>query len=133
MLRRVPVKKLSAQITVAPAASSRSHRCEPRKPAPPVTSTRVSRRMLTCCSLAGAILFDRLRLVRDAESSVLESAPAVQPQHRADERCAAARRGACGRISRRAGADLPQHCRAQPLYPAAKALFDLLQARFAMR
>jgi hypothetical protein len=26
-----------------PSASRRSHKCEPRKPAPPVTSTRVSR------------------------------------------------------------------------------------------
>src|ERR1039458_3415330 len=32
-----PVSKLSAQITRCPRASSSSHRCEPRKPAPPVT------------------------------------------------------------------------------------------------
>ena len=43
MLRRAPVKKLSTQTTIAPLASSRSQRCEPRKPAPPVTSTRFSR------------------------------------------------------------------------------------------
>src|SRR5262249_48105937 len=43
MLRRAPVKKLSTQRTTAPSASRRPHKCEPRKPAPPVTSTRVSR------------------------------------------------------------------------------------------
>ncbi len=32
-----PVSKLSTQITRCPRASSSSHRCEPRKPAPPVT------------------------------------------------------------------------------------------------
>src|SRR5262245_44616859 len=42
MLRRAPVKKLSTHRTMAPSASSRSHKCEPRKPAPPVTKTRVS-------------------------------------------------------------------------------------------
>src|SRR5690242_21728413 len=41
MFRRAPVKKLSTQMTSQPSASSRSHRCEPRKPAPPVTSTRL--------------------------------------------------------------------------------------------
>src|ERR1700689_4320562 len=32
-----PVSKLSAQITRLPRASSSSHRCDPRNPAPPVT------------------------------------------------------------------------------------------------
>src|ERR1700734_156116 len=32
-----PVSRLSTQITRLPRASSSSHRCEPRKPAPPVT------------------------------------------------------------------------------------------------
>src|SRR5664279_1906354 len=32
-----PVSKLSAQITLLPRASNSSHRCDPRKPAPPVT------------------------------------------------------------------------------------------------
>src|SRR5688572_11376974 len=32
-----PVKKLSTQMTSCPSASNRSQRCEPRKPAPPVT------------------------------------------------------------------------------------------------
>ena len=41
MLPRAPVKKLSTQTTSWPAASRRSHRWEPRNPAPPVTSTRV--------------------------------------------------------------------------------------------
>ena len=36
-LTGAPVKKLSAQITSLPSPSSRSIRCEPRKPAPPVT------------------------------------------------------------------------------------------------
>ena len=39
-LSRVPVKKLSAQMTWQPSFSSRAHRWEPRNPAPPVTSTR---------------------------------------------------------------------------------------------
>src|SRR5262245_4457759 len=37
---RVAVKKLSAQRTSSPRASSRSHRWEPMNPAPPVTRTR---------------------------------------------------------------------------------------------
>jgi len=37
----MPVKKLSAHRTSCPAASNCSHRCEPRKPAPPVMSTRL--------------------------------------------------------------------------------------------
>jgi hypothetical protein len=41
MLRRVPVKKLSTHRTSCPSAISLAHRCEPRKPAPPVTSTRL--------------------------------------------------------------------------------------------
>src|ERR1700738_4901277 len=32
-----PVSRLSTQITRLPRASSSSHRCDPRKPAPPVT------------------------------------------------------------------------------------------------
>src|SRR5271166_5598553 len=37
MLASEPVSRLSTQITRLPRASSSSHRCEPRKPAPPVT------------------------------------------------------------------------------------------------
>src|SRR5437588_1071284 len=37
MLASEPVSRLSTQITRCPRASSSSHRCEPRKPAPPVT------------------------------------------------------------------------------------------------
>ena len=37
MLASEPVSKLSTQITRCPRASSSSQRCEPRKPAPPVT------------------------------------------------------------------------------------------------
>lgn len=36
-----PVNKLSAQTTECPSANIASHRCEPRNPAPPVTSTRI--------------------------------------------------------------------------------------------
>src|SRR5579859_2473718 len=37
MFASEPVSRLSTQITRWPRASSSSHRCEPRKPAPPVT------------------------------------------------------------------------------------------------
>src|SRR4051794_18668660 len=37
MLASEPVSKLSTQMTRWPRRSSSSHRCEPRKPAPPVT------------------------------------------------------------------------------------------------
>src|SRR5256885_72336 len=40
-LSRVPVKKLSMQMTSCPRATSRSQRCEPRNPAPPVTRGRL--------------------------------------------------------------------------------------------
>src|SRR5688572_17730528 len=40
MFERAPVKKLSRQTTSSPLVIKRSHRCEPRKPAPPVTRTR---------------------------------------------------------------------------------------------
>lgn len=38
MFLRLPVMKLSTQITLKPAPISRSHKCEPIKPAPPVTT-----------------------------------------------------------------------------------------------
>src|SRR6476659_6283622 len=37
-----PVIRLSRQTTSSPRSSSRSQRCEPRKPAPPVTTTRAT-------------------------------------------------------------------------------------------
>src|SRR3954466_12188632 len=37
MFAREPVSKLSTQMTRWPRLRSSSHRCEPRKPAPPVT------------------------------------------------------------------------------------------------
>ena len=37
----LPVKKLSTQITSLPSCNNRSHKNEPRKPAPPVTRIRV--------------------------------------------------------------------------------------------
>src|SRR5208282_5226374 len=40
MLARLPLKKLSRQMTSWPSLSRRSHRWEPRNPAPPVTSAR---------------------------------------------------------------------------------------------
>src|SRR5258707_5172483 len=33
-----PVRRLSMQMTVCPSARRRSHRCQPRNPAPPVTT-----------------------------------------------------------------------------------------------
>src|SRR5207302_10343469 len=41
MLSLVPLKKLSAHSTSLPSATSRSQRCEPRNPAPPVTRIRL--------------------------------------------------------------------------------------------
>src|SRR5438105_12344818 len=38
-----PVTRLSTQRTCQPSSSSRSQRCEPRKPAPPVTTARIVR------------------------------------------------------------------------------------------
>ena len=43
MFLRAPVKKLSTHKTWYPRAISRSHRWDPRKPAPPVTNTRCSK------------------------------------------------------------------------------------------
>src|SRR5947209_15844937 len=40
MFAAVPVTRLSTHTTCQPSASSRSQRCEPRKPAPPVTTAR---------------------------------------------------------------------------------------------
>src|SRR6516165_1782914 len=37
----VPVERLSRQTTSAPRSSRNSDRCDPRKPAPPVTRTRM--------------------------------------------------------------------------------------------
>src|SRR6185312_321208 len=39
-LRKLPVSRLSTPSTVCPSASRASQRCEPRKPAAPVTITR---------------------------------------------------------------------------------------------
>ena len=41
MLDFCEVKKLSTQMTSSPAETSRSQRCEPRNPAPPVTRMRL--------------------------------------------------------------------------------------------
>src|SRR5687767_1363154 len=40
-LSRLPVTRLSTATTVSPRSSSFRHRCEPRKPAPPVRTTRL--------------------------------------------------------------------------------------------
>src|SRR6266404_51321 len=42
ILARLPLKKLSRQMTSAPSRSSRSHKWEPRNPAPPVTNARTA-------------------------------------------------------------------------------------------
>src|SRR5665647_3290483 len=41
MLSLLPVKKLSRQITSCPSPRRRSQRCDPTKPAPPVTNIRM--------------------------------------------------------------------------------------------
>src|ERR1017187_3918810 len=46
MLRRAPVKKLSRQMISAPCDNKRSHKCEPRKPEPPVTKIRCCKCMM---------------------------------------------------------------------------------------
>ena len=46
-LARALEKKLSTQSTSCPSLSRRSHRCEPKKPEPPVTRMRL-RRCMTC-------------------------------------------------------------------------------------
>src|SRR5262249_52028683 len=51
---RVAVKKLSTQSTSSPRANSRSHKCDPMKPAPPVT------RMRRSLCILGDLLFSRL-------------------------------------------------------------------------
>src|SRR4051812_6968666 len=66
MFDLAPVKKLSAQITSQPSASKRSTKCEPRNPAPPVTSTlffvvyRRSDREFTPRSLQLAVIIPML-------------------------------------------------------------------------
>ena len=47
-----PVRKLSTHTTRAPSAINRSHRLEPMKPAPPVTSA-----ILSCCRFKACSLF----------------------------------------------------------------------------
>src|SRR6185369_2667232 len=42
MFSRLPVKKLSRQSTSLPSPRSRSQRCEPMNPAPPVTKIRIA-------------------------------------------------------------------------------------------
>src|SRR5512140_442850 len=46
-----PVRKLSTATTAAPSSSSRSHRWEPTKPAPPSTAARFPRMAVTGASL----------------------------------------------------------------------------------
>ena len=43
MLASFPVTRLSMQTTSSPRSSKARHRCEPRKPAPPLTTTSHSR------------------------------------------------------------------------------------------
>jgi hypothetical protein len=38
MLLRLPVEKLSKQNTLCPLEIKKSHKCDPRNPAPPVTN-----------------------------------------------------------------------------------------------
>src|SRR3954470_17371837 len=62
MLASDPVSRLSTQTTRLPRASSSSQRCEPRKPAPPVTRHVATRRRIPedrsdkePCRRAGAV------------------------------------------------------------------------------
>src|SRR5580704_10629608 len=54
MFASEPVSKLSTQITLCPRASSSSHRCDPRKPAPPVTRQELTAAKLSDSSLYAA-------------------------------------------------------------------------------
>src|SRR4051812_28784426 len=56
MLRSAPVSRLPTQMTRCPRASSSSQRCEPRKPAPPVTTQVAMRRRAFDADVAPALL-----------------------------------------------------------------------------
>src|SRR5262249_43215270 len=66
-LVRVPVKKLSRQTTSWPSPSRRSHRCEPRKPDPPVT--RIRRRDISP-SYMSDVTFAKRPAVRVSEAGL---------------------------------------------------------------
>jgi hypothetical protein len=57
-----PVDRLSMQTSESPRASTASHRCEPKKPAPPVTSTLMSS---LCRSWAGKAIPDLAGMLAD--------------------------------------------------------------------
>ena len=102
MLRLLPVNRLSTHSTSWPRASSRSIRCEPRKPAPPVTSTllRLSYNLTTDFPLACGIPTEK---VKTNCSSVLSSdASYLFP--RISSRASSARRSR----ARKSSADLVQ-------------------------
>ena len=80
MLLRLPVSRLSTQMTRWPRSSSASHRCDPRKPAPPVTRDVGMARSLSMLR-AGPCRYRILRWLdvygrADPETDVL-AAPAV--------------------------------------------------------
>src|SRR5688572_25102832 len=67
---RLPVEKLSRPVTAWPWFSRCSTRCEPMKPAAPVTSQRRGRRLMCCCTSSYLLTltpcrcqFDQHRLV----------------------------------------------------------------------
>src|SRR5215216_1263672 len=74
MLARDPVSKLSTQMTRWPRASSSSHRCDPRNPAPPVTR-QVAIAPPGYRALAGASGLERLL----ADVELDQVVPAVLP------------------------------------------------------
>src|SRR4051812_40018990 len=82
-LSRVPVKKLSTHRTSCPRARSSSQRWLPRKPAPPVTNTRLrTRSRISCRGLVfGAVATGRI--VRSAMSIRLR-APQSEQRHQDD-------------------------------------------------
>src|SRR5262245_22515022 len=61
MFDRVPVIRLSTQITSCPSARKRSHRWEPMNPAPPVISVRMTRHPLP---LSGRSPVEKMRNFR---------------------------------------------------------------------
>src|ERR687895_431794 len=77
MLASEPVSKLSTQITRWPRRSNSSHRCDPRKPAPPVTrQVAMTRRRITPLAGAGGLE----RLLADVRREDVEAVVALGRQ-----------------------------------------------------
>ena len=79
MLARLPVMRLSTQMTSCPSARKRSHRCEPMNPAPPVMTVRMrqssaSRRDVRRTVRRGTICTDTFGELCDAGSQAGQDA-----------------------------------------------------------